>query len=84
MQDLFTCSLRVRVSRISYRQSFVTKGYRRNVSFETPCGEHHSFSRKLSPLFIFPYPTYHLCSAHTIAKKASQSIYRKPVKKKKV
>ena len=56
MQDLFTCSLRVRVSRISYRQSFVTKGYRRNVSFETLCDEHHSFSRKLSPLFIFSLP----------------------------
>ena len=26
MQDLFTCSLHVRVSHISYRQSFVTKG----------------------------------------------------------
>ena len=35
------------------------------------------------PLYsFFPYPTYHLCSAHTIAKKASQSIYLKHVKKK--
>ena len=35
------------------------------------------------PLYSFvPDPTYYLCSAHTIALKASQSIHRKPVKKK--
>ena len=35
------------------------------------------------PLYSFvPDPTYYLCSAHTIALKASQSIHRKHVKKK--
>lgn len=35
------------------------------------------------PAYSFvPYPTYYLCSAHTITIKASQLIYRKHVKKK--